>query len=269
MHLPMTISTLVEQLSALGIESGMTLMVHSSLSSMGFVVGGAPAVILALESVLGPEGTLVMPTHSGDLTDPADWSDPPVPEAWHDLIRATMPAFRPDLTPTRGMGVIPECFRKQDGALRSCHPFVSWAARGPHAVAITSDHGLAMSQGERSPLARLYERGAYVLLLGVGYDRNTSFHLAEYRCRFAPLKRCTRGAPMPTADGGSQWITDDDIYWYDADFGEIGRAFEDTGAVRVGNIGQATSRLFSQPALVDFAVRWMDENRWLPGEGDL
>ncbi|MCU0521397.1 MAG: AAC(3) family N-acetyltransferase [Anaerolineae bacterium] len=261
---PLTISSLVEQMSALGIESGMTLVVHSSLSSLGYVVGGAPAVILALESVLGPEGTLAMPTHSGDLTDPAGWSNPPVPEAWHELIRVTMPAFHPDLTPTRGMGVIPECFRKQNGTRRSCHPFVSWAARGPHAAFIASDHALSMSQGERSPLARLYERDAYVLLLGVGYDCNTSFHLAEYRCQFAPLKRCTRGAPMPTADGGSRWTTYDDIFWYDADFGEIGRAFEDMGAVRVGNIGQATSRLFSQPALVDFAVRWMDENRRLP-----
>ncbi len=261
---PLTISTLMTQLTELGVTAGMTLMVHSSLSSLGYVVGGAPAVILALESVLGPKGTLAMPTHSGDLTDPADWSNPPVPETWHDLIRATMPAFRPDLTPTRGMGVIPETFRKQEGTLRSYHPFVSWAARGLHAALITSDHSLGFGQGEGSPLARLYERDAYVLLLGVGYDRNTSFHLAEYRCRFAPLKRCTRGAPMPTEDGGSRWAAYGDIYWYDADFEEIGRAFEETGSVRIGTLGQATCRLFSQRELVDFAVRWMDEYRWLP-----
>ncbi len=265
MEQPLTMSSLTAQLTALGVEPGMTLMVHSSMSSLGYVIGGAPAVILALESALGPEGTLVMPTHSGDLTDPAGWSDPAVPEAWHDTIRANMPAFRPDLTPTRWMGVIPETFRKQEGTLRSYHPFVSESARGPNAAFITSDHGLSMSQGEHSPLARLYDVGAYVLLIGVGYNRNTSFHLAEYRCKYAPLKGCTRGGPMPTDDGGSRWVTYDDIYWYDADFPAIGYAFEDAGNVRVGRVGNAECRLFSQPSLIDFAVQWMDENRQVPG----
>jgi aminoglycoside 3-N-acetyltransferase len=264
MEQPLTLTALTTRLSALGVHPGMTLIVHSSLSALGYVVGGAPAVILALETTLGPNGTLAMPTHTGDLTDPAGWSDPPVPAIWHAIIREAMPAFRPDLTPTRGMGIIPETFRKQEGTLRSTHPFVSWAALGPYAAFITSQHTLAMSQGEGSPLARLYDVDAHVLLIGVGYDRNTSFHLAEYRCKAAPHKRCTRGAPLPTEDGGSRWGTYEDIYWYDADFEEIGRAFEATGSVRVGRIGRATCRLFSQRAVVDFALRWMNENRYLP-----
>ena len=264
MEQPLTLVAVTDAFASLGVVPGMTLIVHSSLSSLGYVVGGAPAVILALEAALGPEGTLAMPTHTSDLTDPAGWANPPVPAAWHQTIRESMPAFRPDLTPTRGMGVIPETFRKQDGARRSTHPFVSWAARGPHATFITSQHTLEMSQGEESPLARLYDVGAYVLLIGVGYDRNTSYHLAEYRCKFAPLKHCTRGAPMPAEDGGSRWVTYADIYWYDADFEEIGRAFEEAGHVSIGRIGRATCRLFSQRELVDFAVRWMNENRYLP-----
>lgn len=78
-------------------------------------MGGAPAVILALESLVGSEGTLAMPTHTGDLTDPASWFDPSVPEAWYQVIRDSMRAFRRDLTPSRDVGVIPECFRKQYG----------------------------------------------------------------------------------------------------------------------------------------------------------
>jgi len=264
MEQPLTLTALTTRLSALGIHPGMTLIVHSSLSALGYVVGGAPAVILALETALGPNGTLAMPTHTGDLTDPAGWSNPPVPASWHATIRGAMPAFCTDLTPTRGMGIIPETFRKQDGTLRSTHPHVSWAARGPLAALITSNHSLAMSQGEGSPLARLYDVDAHVLLIGVGYDRNTSLHLAEYRCTFAPRKRCTRGAPLPTEDGSSRWEAYEDIYWYDADFKEIGRAFEATGSVRVGRIGRAMCRLFSQRAIVDFAVRWMNENRYLP-----
>jgi len=93
------------------------------------VCGGAPVVILALEQVLGEEGILVMLTYSEDLSEPSYWKHPAVPEEWWQLIRDESPAFMPDLTPTRQIGAIPECFRKQNGT-RSNHPQTSFAARG-------------------------------------------------------------------------------------------------------------------------------------------
>jgi aminoglycoside 3-N-acetyltransferase len=245
----------------------MTLIVHASLSAIGFVAGGPVAVVLALEQVLGPGGTLAMPTHTPELTDPSLWDDPVVPEAWWPAIRAHMVPFDPHMTPARSMGAVADTFRTQAGAVRSEHPFTSWAARGPKAGRIAADHELPMSQGEGSPLARLYEADAHVLLLGVGYDVNTSFHLAEYRCRFAPRKRCRRAGPLPAppgqgGEGGARWVEYDDIYWYEADFDRIGEAFErEHRAVLEGRVGQAGAKLFSQVRAVDFAVRWMDENR--------
>jgi aminoglycoside 3-N-acetyltransferase len=79
---PNTISTLRNDLRSLGIKEGMTLLVHSSLRSIGWVCGGVVSVILALEKVLTENGTLVMPTHSSDLPDPRNWRNPPVPESW-------------------------------------------------------------------------------------------------------------------------------------------------------------------------------------------
>ena len=176
-----TVESLQADFKALGIEKGMVLLVHSSLSAMGWVCGGAVAVIIALQKVLGETGTLVMPTHSTDLSDPSQWENPPVPESWWQTIRETMPAYDPGLTPTRSMGKIVETFRKQEGVLRSTHPQSSFCARGPQASYIINNHSLVYGFGEHSPLARIYDLNGFVLLLGVGHSSNTSIHLAEYR----------------------------------------------------------------------------------------
>jgi aminoglycoside 3-N-acetyltransferase len=258
--LPATHASVAADLRALGVAPGMVLVVHSSLRSLGPVIGGAVAVILALEEVLGPGGTLVMPTHTADLTDPALWVNPPVPESWWPVIRATMPAYDPALTPTYHMGWIAETFRKQAGVMRSANPDASFAAWGRHARAVTEDHALVPLFGEQSPLARVYDLDGHVLLLGVSHYRNTSLHLAEYRARI-PHRTMQTGAPM-LVDGQRQWVSYSDIDWDDTGFEELGAAFaQDTGLQHAGTVAQAPALLMPQRALVDYAVGWLERAR--------
>ena len=254
---PVTREGLVADLKRLGIAPGGVLLVHMSLSRVGWVVGGARSVIEALLETLGNDGTLVMPAFSDDLYDPSVWHNSSLPESWYDTIRAQMPAFDPARTPSRGMGQVAELFRCWPGVRRSDHPTDSLAACGRFAADITASQPLSFGLGDAGPMGRIYDLEGSVLLIGVGHEINSSLHLAEAR---APNGRRTKRKVLVMRDGERMWQMNPDV----ADdrgtlFPRIGHDFEDTGAVRFGKVGHTEGRLMPQRALVDFATTWLQE----------
>jgi aminoglycoside 3-N-acetyltransferase len=257
---PATVPSLTAQLRALGVEPGDVLVVHASLSALGFVIGGAQAVVEALMAAVGPAGTVTMPAHSSDWSEPSYWQAPPVPATWWQEIRDHMPAFDPHATPLREMGSIADTLHRLPGTVRSSHPCVSHMGNGPHAARITADHALAHGLGEGSPLARLYELDAKVLLLGVGHANNTSLHLAEYRADWPGKRSIVQGSPV-LVDGERRWVTYEDLDGDTDDFEAVGAAFAAGGGERSGPVGSGTGRLMRQRALVDFATTWFTAHR--------
>jgi len=234
---------------------------HSSRSSVGFVVGGPQAIVQAVLDVLGAEGTLVVPTHTSENTDPASWQNPPVPEAWWSSIREQAPGFDPTITPaSRWMGILAETARTWPGAVRSDHPQVSFAAIGARATEVTAAHRIDDALGDSSPLGMVYRLDGKVLLLGVGHDANTSLHLAEWRQRNPPLH--VTGSAVRQSDGSGRWVAWTDVAEDESDFERIGADFEaETQAASVGQVGSATAKLLPQRALVDFATQWIADHR--------
>lgn len=245
---PVTRADLAADLRGLGLRPGDVVLVHSSLRSIGWVAGGTFAVLQALQDVLTDAGTLVVPTHTSGLTDPAGWAAPAVPEHWWPVIRGEMPAFDRRRTPSEHMGLIAETLRTWPGVHRSNHPHVSFAAWGAQAERVTAGHQLAWSLGENSPLARVYELGGRTLLLGT--TNCTSLHLAEARAGTSPVTR--QGAPV-NRDGRREWVTFEDWDYDDEAFEAILADFCRAYDVQPGSVGSARTLLIDQVSLVDFA----------------
>ncbi len=260
---PNTITSLKRDFEALGVNPGAIIIVHSSLSKIGWTVGGPVSVIRALMQTITPEGTLVMPTFSSGNSEPSKWKNPPVPESWWDTIRKEMPAFEPKITPTRGMGTIVDTFRNWPNVLRSNHPMSSFAAWGKNAEFITENHELIRDLGEGSPISRLYELDTQILLIGVNHENNSSIHLAEYRSDF-PGKSYNKTGCAMLVNNQTKWVEWEELDLNSDDFEQLGKNFESKINYKPGKIGLAESRLISLRAIVDFGVEWLKKNRKVP-----
>ena len=148
---------LIEQLRTLGVAPGQVLLVHASFRALRPVEGGPRGVIESLLELLGPGGTLAMPSWTGRDDVPFD--------------ARTTPA-------AADLGVLTEIFWRMPGVRRSAHPF-AFAARGPRADSVVSGPLTLPPHAPASPVGRVHALDGRVLLLGVGHDANTTLHLAE------------------------------------------------------------------------------------------
>jgi aminoglycoside 3-N-acetyltransferase len=253
---------LVRDMRALGVAAGQCLLVNASMSSIGRVPGGAPTVVAALRRVLGAAGTLVVPTATPDNSDTS--------RAYLARIegmtagqaaryRAAMPPFDPETTPSAGVGRIAEEVRITPGAIRSAHPQASFAALGPMARTLMDGHALTCHLGDASPLGRLYEAGASILLLGVGYEACTALHLAEYRYCQDPPRRTYRC--VVCRDGRRGWWEYEDVVLDDRDLGALGADLDTAEGVVHGRVGGADCRLMPLRDAVDLSALWLSEHR--------
>lgn len=251
---------LIQQFKACGLAEGQTVCVHSSLKRLGFITGGAEVLIRALLEIIGEEGTLMAPSQTWKNLDPSTGVHWEEPVEWWPLIRQHWPAYDKEVTPAIGMGAVAEMLRKWPGAARSDHPARSMAAVGKHAAYITREHDLSNIFGPGSPVDKLYELDGYALLIGVGYDKNTSLHLAETRADF-PGKTFAEESSAIMVNGQREWVTYRTQAVDDADFIRLGKEYEEEQQIPVHKVGNAEVRLLKVRPLIDWTVKWMEKNR--------
>jgi aminoglycoside 3-N-acetyltransferase len=250
----MTTQQLERILIGLGVKKTDSCLVHTSLSSFGFIPGGEQSIIAALKAVLST-GDLVMPAQTADLSDPKTWEYPPAAARVADRIKYSMPAFDPKTTPIHLIGKTPEYFRTLHGTYRSSHPLYSFCAWGKHARAICACQPFDLPFGNGSPLAFLYQSMGKVIFLGTDYKSCTALHLAESLV-FAPT--ITEEAPIKE-NNRTVWKKFKNVALEKyADFNQLGAAFEkqQPAAFKTAPIFNGEIKVISLKELVDFAIKY-------------
>jgi len=245
---------IVAKLKALGVKSGMVLETHLALSAFGYVIGGAQAVVDALIECVGYDGTLVMPMQDANNCDPSMWDSPPIDHDLHQLVRDNTPAFNKKESDGVEMGAIADNFRRRDGVIISNNPSLAYAAWGKYAKLICDHQSLHFSLGEESPIAKMYELNASVLLIGAPYSKCTCMHLAEYRSTYRPI---VIQAAAVEINGKRVWKKYLDIDLNSKIFNDIGTAMEKS--IKVSNImiGNTGAKLFKLDQAIDYATQYL------------
>ena len=234
----LTRDRLADDLRRLGVQSGDLLMIHSSLRSLGHVVGGAPTVVDALLEILGPTGTLVGPSFNYETAlDPTFVFDP--------------------LNTPSDMGAIADEIRRRAGNHRSRHLTHSLSAIGPQAEAIVTAGGPTAWAAD-DPLGTIFKLSGRFLLLGVTYQTFTACHVLEVAFRLHHRKLDTLRRRLRQPNGRLVTIQNTvylrDVNYPGYDFNRLGQDMEDAGITAVAPVGNAIARLVPAQPMRGFAT---------------
>jgi aminoglycoside 3-N-acetyltransferase len=229
---------IVQELRSLGVRAGDVVLVHSSLSGLGWVEGGAITVVEALLAAVGDGGTVLFPTLTGSQSDGP--GHPPIIEL------ATTPCWS---------GAIPESARRRPDAIRSVHPTHSVAAIGARAEEFTRGHEESSTPcDERSPYARLMEEGGKILLLGgVTHKSNTTLHALEELAAVPYHLQDEETDGLVILPNGHRVIVRNRLHLWgrERNFPKVGALLTDEGGQVQGPVGASISTLVSAGILRD------------------
>ena len=151
---------LMQHMADMGIDPKGTLLIHSSMKSIGQVDGGADTVLDAIIEYM-QDGLLILPTHT--------WAQ----------INLNNPVFHAATEPSC-VGLLTNMFMKRPGVVRSLHPTHSIGAVGKDAAEYIKGEENTISPCPRDGCwGRLYDRKAQILMLGCKLSSYTYLHSVE------------------------------------------------------------------------------------------
>ena len=234
---------LMNHLSEMGVDPKGTLLVHSSMKSIGQVEGGADTVLDALMEYM-KDGLLIFPTHT-----------------W-DRVSLEKPVYDADITASC-VGLLTNMFRKREGVVRSLHPTHSVAAYGRDAEAYTAGEENTHSPCPREGCwGRLYDRKAQILMLGCGLERYTFLHsVAEWVDVPGRLTESVHELYSVAPDGTKYNVWQHRHAGVNSDwFVKMEEEYAQRGALSYGHFGDAKCLLVDAVKSADIALEWLEKD---------
>jgi aminoglycoside 3-N-acetyltransferase len=246
-----SVEQLVRDLVQLGIKRGDSVLVHSSMSKIGFVKGGAAAVIEALTTAVGAEGTLLFPTFPAKGRNKTHLEEHP----YFDILN----------TPSQ-MGSVTEYFRRMDNVKRSFHPTDAVAARGPLADYFTDSHfGQLTPYNENSPFRKLCAKKGKILMLGTTLNGAcTNLHTLEDAVdfKFPVYDEKIFTVEMKDEKGNVSTMktkVHNPVYSAKRNCDALKPVFEQEGVLVNGKVGEARSMLIDADKMLKVMIRNYNE----------
>ncbi len=222
---------ILNELSTFKVAVGKPVIVHTSLKAVGEIEGGAETLLSCLiEFFTLRNGLLCIPTHT-----------------WEKGVL--------DLRKNEScIGVLPRIAAGHKDAVRTLHPTHSMTVFGDKQRVLSFCYGEEKVDTPTHPegcYGKIYKEDGYVLLIGVGQDKNTFIHCIEEMLGIS--KRLTKNKIDFTIihkDSECEirplyWFCDDEIEDVSVNFGKFEAAFRHHGAILDGKIGNAEVQLCS------------------------
>ncbi|MFD8595011.1 SAV_2336 N-terminal domain-related protein [Kitasatospora sp. NPDC059646] len=252
-------SRLVRQLREVGVRNGGVLFVQADDRVLASV--RPDQLISALRQAVGPEGTVVMSAATPENSSNSGYTravlDGLTPAARSTYL-AHMPPFDHVRTPvSASAGSLPDFLRVHPGSVRSGHPQHSFVAAGKWADYLMAGHRLDSPHGEHSPLGKLYQSRAQVLLLGVPLNRCVAWNLAAERT--PNPQTVIDSCVVQTRDGGREWVGFAAVAAPDLDAPELLDLLEARLPLRRGLVADQPAVLAPVEAGVDLVAAWLTD----------
>lgn len=156
----LTIDDIQNGFISLGLRKGMYVEVHSSLSSFGYVEGGANTIITALKNIVTTDGAIIMTAF------PISKNLELTKEDIKNGLVNKLQILDEDSAERTGMGIIADTFKNDPEVI---------VGKGLHRVAAWGNEAEINSQS----LCNLHAKNGHALLLGVDIYKLTSMHYVE------------------------------------------------------------------------------------------
>jgi aminoglycoside N3'-acetyltransferase len=247
---------MVQALRNVGLERGDTAIFHTGLGFFGLPGGvsgqeGLNRLFLdCVREVLGPEGTMLVPTYT------------------YSLCRGEV--FDVRATPA-GIGPFPEYFRTQEGVLRSQEPILSVCGQGPQARELFADLP-PTTYGPGCLYQRLVERKAKVCTAGLGLNWATFLHHIEemsqvpYRYKKLFVGEMTDGAGRTSTVRWTYYVR----LWAanaNVDARALVAMLHADGVCARAGLGRGGLCCIGADRYFEYASTRMRENPWLAAQG--